>query len=120
MGAPYSVEGTPLWYDMILEVKTFYEKLYGINEDLMDVNLTEILQPFNVPKLDRTTADPWEEYITETEILAVLKNMKNNKSPLNFISSFGLSGESSERCIYKQKTAYIPETWYYHLLTKRR
>ena len=66
---------------ILLEVKTFYEKLYGINEDLMDVNLAEILQPFNVPKLDRTTADPLEECITETEILAVLKNMKNNKSP---------------------------------------
>ena len=47
----------------------------------MDVNHAEILQPFNVPKLDRTTADPLEECITETEILAVLKNMKNNKSP---------------------------------------
>ena len=35
----------------------FYEKLYGINEDLMDVNRTEILQPLNVPKLDRTIAD---------------------------------------------------------------
>ena len=48
---------------ILLEVKTFYEKLYGINEDLMDVNLTEILQPFNVPKLIRTIANPLEEFL---------------------------------------------------------
>lgn len=39
------------------------------------------MQNLGVPKLDKNTSKVLESSISENEILTVLKNMKNNKSP---------------------------------------
>ena len=67
--------------EILSEVKHFYQNLYKKKDNILDLNLDETLQPYNVPKLDEPTAESLEGPIKDTEILDVLKNMKNNKSP---------------------------------------
>ena len=64
------------------EVKNFYENLYSSREEeLIDVDLDQELESFPIPKLDKSRSDSLESPITESELLSVLKNMKNGKSP---------------------------------------
>ena len=55
--------------------------MYKKNDNILNLNLDDILQPYNVPKLDEPAAELLEGPIKDTEIIEVLKNMKNNKSP---------------------------------------
>ena len=78
------MEGTGMVYEQseVLEhVKNYYENLYTcIDSNLVDVDLGNILY-FNTPKLDKKLATGLEKDITEAEVLTVVKQMKNNKSP---------------------------------------
>ena len=47
----------------------------------MAVNLEDIIKIPDVPRLDKTGLNSFDDYISESEIFIVLKNMKNNKSP---------------------------------------
>ena len=59
--------------EILSEVKHFYQNLYKKNDNILDLNLDETLQPYNVPKLDEPTAESLEGPIKDTEILDVLK-----------------------------------------------
>ena len=68
--------------EILAEVKNFYENLYSSREEeLIDVDLDQELESFPIPKLDKSRSDSLESPITESELLSVLKNMKNGKSP---------------------------------------
>ena len=59
--------------EILSEVQHFYQNLYKKNDNILDLNLDEILQPYNVPKLDEPAAELLEGPIKDTEILEVLK-----------------------------------------------
>ena len=66
--------------DLIRETKSFYQSLYSKKEtDNVDLE-TIIQEPI---KLDNQEKESLEGLITYQEAIAVLKNMKNNKSPGN-------------------------------------
>ena len=65
-------------------VKSFYETLYTSKDaELINIDLNEIINTHNqyTSKLDACTSNTLENPILESEVLEVLKNMKNNKSP---------------------------------------
>lgn len=64
------------------EVKSFYEKLFkNADYELSDIDLESTIQLHNIPKLDKSTSKILDKNFSESEILSVLKGMKNNKSP---------------------------------------
>ena len=68
--------------EVLNEIKKFYEKLYKNKEqDIHDVDLNKKLGHLPIPKLNRERSIFLDNPFTETEILSVLKCMKNNKSP---------------------------------------
>ena len=66
--------------EIIFETKRFYEKLYDVKQT-EDVDLNDLLNFPNVPKLNEDEKLKLEGPITINEISESLKNMKNNKSP---------------------------------------
>lgn len=69
-------------FEILDQVRTFYKTLYASKDsDTIDSNLDDLIQNLGVPKLDKNTSKVLEGSISENEILTVLKNMKNNKSP---------------------------------------
>ena len=64
------------------EVKSFYESLFKNSDStLRDIDLETLIQGRDISKLDNDTAETLDKEISETEVLNVLKAMKNNKSP---------------------------------------
>ena len=80
--------------DVLNEVKLFYRNLYSYR-DVDQVNLEDILQSGNSPKLDANMRQPMKRKTTYDEVLFNLKNMSNDKSPrydsftLQFLKLFG-------------------------------
>ena len=78
--------------DILNEVKQFYENFYknhDVNEN-QDNEIISILEYIKQnPKLSFENRNKLEGELTEKEILAALKKMKNNKSP-------GMDGFTSE------------------------
>ena len=67
--------------NILNHVKEFYENLYTCaDSDLININLEEIIK-VDIPKLEPDISSSLEAEISEKEVLEVLKNMKNNKSP---------------------------------------
>ena len=68
--------------EILEHVRLFYEELYCKNEaDLTQKDLEDLLDKSNVNKLQLKISKTLDENISEKEVLEVLKNMKNNKSP---------------------------------------
>ena len=70
--------------DILIEVKQFYENLYKCQDpnDNQDTEINSILQNIQQnPRLSFENKNRLEGELTEKEILAALKKMKNNKSP---------------------------------------
>lgn len=99
--------------------------------DLIDIDLNDIIDNTYVNKLDDHTSKLLEKNISESEILDVLKNMENNKSP----GSDGFTAEyfkcfwndlkcfilQAINCIFTKKKpiTYYPKTWYNILFIQR-
>ena len=66
--------------DIINETKLFYENLYSYKE-VDEVDLDDILNFEDIPKLNENQKLDLEGKITLSEALHALKNMANNKSP---------------------------------------
>ena len=59
----------------------YYEILYlSINSDITNIDLEEIIN-CEFPKLEPNDSTSLDKEIYEREVLEVLRNMKNNKSP---------------------------------------
>ena len=68
--------------EILCTVRDFYKNLYSDKEgDIIDIDLSEHINLESIPKLDKKTSDGLENPITESEVLKVLKQMKNNKTP---------------------------------------
>ena len=70
--------------DILNEVKNFYKKLYGCSNENkeQDSDIQNLFNSINNnPKLTEENKIGLEGELTDSEILAVLKKMKNNKSP---------------------------------------
>jgi exonuclease III len=68
--------------DIMNEVRRFYQSLYqNTDTEIIDVDLADILTSNDIPKLENNQICDLEKNIDEHELLSVLKNMKNNKSP---------------------------------------
>ena len=80
--------------EIIEETKIFYENLYSC-KPVDDVNLDNILNHDNIPKLDDNRKSALEGPITIQEALQALKNMANNKSP----GSDGFTTEFYKFCL---------------------
>ena len=64
------------------EKKSFYESLSKNSDtNLRNIDIETLIQGRNISKLDTDTAETLDKEISETEVLNVLKAMKNNKSP---------------------------------------
>ena len=71
-------------FEILKLVKSFYETLYASKDaELINIDLNEIINTHDqyTSKLDECTSNTLENPILESEVLEVLKNMKNNKSP---------------------------------------
>ena len=66
--------------EILKETKTFYESLYA-RKPVTDININNILDYPDIPKLTENQKESLEGNITHEEALKCLKNMKNNKSP---------------------------------------
>ena len=66
--------------EILNEVKGFYFNLYE-ERDILDVDLNNLMNNVNIPKLNINQANELEGEITKLEIMNALKRMKNNKSP---------------------------------------
>ena len=66
--------------EILEEVGLFYETLYEYRS-VVEVDLNQILDQTDIPKLNKSETDNLEGIITKEEALSSLKNMKNNKSP---------------------------------------
>ena len=66
--------------EILNEVKGFYFNLYE-ERDTLDVDLNNVINNVNIPKLNINQANELEGEITKSEIIKALKRMKNNKSP---------------------------------------
>ena len=66
--------------EILDEVSSFYENLYEAKQ-VKDIDLNNILNHDDIPKLDNNESKKLEGKITKEEALNSLKNMKNNKSP---------------------------------------
>ena len=68
--------------EILDSIRSYYEKLYKSTEpNIVDIELGNLLNNYNIPKLDNDTANGLEHDILENEVFTVLKKMKNNKSP---------------------------------------
>ena len=68
--------------EILDNIRSYYEKLYKSTEpNIVDIELGNLLNNYNNPKLDNDTANGLEHDILESEVFTVLKKMKNNKSP---------------------------------------
>lgn len=68
--------------DIMTEIRGFYKSLYqNTDTEAMDVDLADVLPSNDIPKLQNNFTCNLEKNIDEHELLSVLKNMKNNKSP---------------------------------------
>ena len=68
--------------EILNEVKGFYFNLHVYEErDTLDVDLNNVINNVNIPKLNINQANELEGEITKSEIMKALKRMKNNKSP---------------------------------------
>ena len=67
---------------ILIELRKFYTSLFA-NRDtqLQDTDLNQLLSDYVTRTLDPTEAEELEGKITEPELNATLKNMKNNKTP---------------------------------------
>ena len=69
-------------FEILKRVKSFYETLYlDKDAELTAVDIDNIIDSCNVKKLDEHISNHLEKNNVESEILDVLKNMKNRKSP---------------------------------------
>ena len=66
--------------DIIHETKLFYENLYSFKET-EDVNLKQVFANYTTFTLDNMAREVLEGPLSYSEILLVLKNLKNDKSP---------------------------------------
>lgn len=68
--------------EILQEVKEFYKQLYANkDQDLDDVNLKDLLQKVEVPKINNKIKEILDAEITKQEVLQALKNFKNDKTP---------------------------------------
>ena len=68
--------------EILDNIRSYNEKLYKSREpNLVDIELGNLLNNYNIPKLDNDTANGLEHDILESEVFSVLKKMKNNISP---------------------------------------
>lgn len=67
--------------EILTEIKSFYENLYMENQNIEDINLNNLFQSINTPKLNQKEAQSLEGPITYFEAYNTLKKMQNNKSP---------------------------------------
>lgn len=68
--------------EILQEVKKFYKQLYANkDQDLDDVNLKDLLQKVEVPKINNKIKEILDAEITKQEVLQALKNFKNDKTP---------------------------------------
>ena len=68
--------------EMLENIRSYYDRLYISTEpNLVYIELRSLFNIYNIPKLDQYTAAGLEHDILKSEILTVLKKMKNNKSP---------------------------------------
>ena len=58
-------------------IRDYYEQLYGNKMD----NLENLLEKFNLPRLNQKEIEIMNNPITSTEIEAVIKNLPKSKSP---------------------------------------
>ena len=65
---------------IIKEVRNYYEKLYKA-ENVADINLNQICQNYDIPKLNENKKFSLEGKLTLPELSTALKRMKNDKSP---------------------------------------
>ena len=71
-------------------MQTFYTKLFqNCDSDLSDIELDELLEDYDVNKLNKCDSQTLTRKLTEKENTFTLRNMKNNKSP-------GIDGFSAE------------------------
>lgn len=76
--------------EILAELQTFYASLYKNHDlELENVDLNNLLSDSNVKKLNTIEANGLEGKLSENEILIVLRNMQNNKTP-------GIDGFPSE------------------------
>ena len=66
--------------EILNEVKDFYRNLYK-DRDTLDVNLNNVVNNVNIPRLNDNQANELEGKITKPEIINALKRLKNNKNP---------------------------------------
>ena len=77
-------------HKILKEMQTFYTKLFqNCDSDLSDIELDELLEDYDVNKLNECDSQALTGKLTEKEITFTLRNMKNNKSP-------GIDGFSAE------------------------
>ena len=86
-------------FEILNQVKSFYEALYlDKDAELTAVDLDNIIDSSNIKKLDEHISHLLDKNIVESEILEVLKNMKNKiishlevtAIPQSFLSFFGV------------------------------
>ena len=69
-------------FEILNETKCYYENLYRKREQYLDTNdIIEQLSVYDFPKLDEKESEFLEGPLTENEVFAFLKKMKNDKSP---------------------------------------
>ena len=69
-------------FEILNETKCYYENLYRKREQYLDINdIIEQLSVSDFPKLDEKKSEFLEGPLTENEVFAFLKKMKNDKSP---------------------------------------
>ena len=67
---------------LLLEISNFYKSLYTSKDDHLDnADLENMIKHNDVPKLSNEARLYFDKLIDSKEVLNVLKNMKNNKSP---------------------------------------
>ena len=69
--------------EILDNIRSFYEKSYKSTEsNLVDIELGNLFNNYNIPKLDNETANGLEHDILESGVFMVLtKKKNNNKSP---------------------------------------
>ena len=64
------------------EIRRFYQDLYRSRDHLLeDADLNEIFADYEIPKLTEKDKRRLDADIKKSEVLEVLKQCKNNKSP---------------------------------------
>ena len=87
-------------FEILNETKCYYENLYSKREHFLDTNdIIEQLSVDNFPKLDEKEFQFLEGSISENEVLAFLKKMKNDKGSDQMVlrvNSLNISGMNQE------------------------